>query len=102
MATAAEISAVRTALVAAIAAGDFATAKNLAAQATALIATSPSRQKHGDSETEWDASGAWLEPLMALLAAAETAAATAARGSSIRRQPVRYCNVGCAGAGGYY
>jgi len=97
MATAVEIAAVRTALAAAIASGDFATAKLLAAQAQALIATSPQRQKHGESETEWNASGDWLAPLLAALAAAETAAASVARGSSIRRVPVRYCNVGETG-----
>ncbi len=94
MGTAAELDTLRTNLAAALAAGDLTSARSLALQAQAILGTSPARQKHGESETEWNTSGEWLDSLMSQLAAAEARAAASSAGSSIRRSKVRYVNAG--------
>lgn len=91
MGTAADLDALRTSLSAAIASSDVPTARTLALQAQAILGTSPSRQKHGDQETEFDASGAWLETLLAQLSALEASTATRAAGG-VRRTKIRYAN----------
>ena len=96
MATAAELNAVRDAILAAMSAGDYVLARLKIGEALVLLALSPSRHKHGDTELEWASDAEWSTKLLEIIARAESQTALRTAGG-IRRTRVNYCRAtgGC-------